>query len=296
MRSRIRGASFALSGAIGVMGAMSALAAGQSSRAGADYAQPGREQLPPVDPQQAGGPPPSSGPQGSSQLKPGEERFDRVGYAGYAGPGAGVFALSADLPEGSHVEVTALDSGKTIVVPIKGRGAGLIELSVAAARQLGVSGNPAVRVRRVTVVPADAALLASGQPAPARADAPPALLAGLRKQLGGRVAEPKPALSQAAGPRKPPPRPAAQAQPQPPRPEPQPQPARATRGLFVQVAALSTAQRAQALAGQLGGVVRPGGKVYRVQIGPYPNAAAAQRARADVARRGYADARIVQLP
>ncbi len=228
-----------------------------------------------------GGPDTGEGPQGSSRLRPGEERYDRVGYAGYAGAGEGVFALSGVLPQGTHAEVTALDTGKTILVLIRGQGTGLIELSGGAARQLGVTGNPPVRVRRVSVTGQDATALAAGQPAPMRADAPPALLAGLRRRLGET---PRETAST------PPPRPTT-------RPTPRPtQTATATRGLFVQVAALSSAARARALADTLGGIVRPGGGVYRVQLGPYPNSSAAERARADVARRGYGDARIVSIP
>lgn len=228
-----------------------------------------------------GSPETGQGPQGSSRLRPGEERYDRVGYAGYAGAGEGVFALSGILPLGSHAEVTALESGKTILVLIRGRGNGLIELSGGAARQLGVTGNPPVRVRRVSVTGQDATVLAAGQAAPMRADAPPALLAGLRRRLGET---PRETAST------PPPRPST-------RPTPRPtQTAPATRGLFVQVAALSSAARARALADELGGIVRPGGGVYRVQLGPYPNSSAAERARADVARRGYGDARIVSVP
>lgn len=227
----------------------------------------------------AGGPDTGEGPQGSSRLRPGEERYDRVGYAGFAGEGEGVFALSGVLPQGSHAEVTALDSGKTILVLIRGPGTGLIALSEGAARQLGVAGNPPVRVRRVSVTGQDATLLAAGQPAQMRADAPPALLAGLRRRLGDAP------RATAATPA---PRPAT-------RPTPRPAPG-ATRGLFVQVVALSNAARARALASQLGGIVRPGAGVYRVQLGPYPNNSAAERARADVARRGYGDARIVSIP
>lgn len=226
------------------------------------------------------GPATGEGPQGSSRLRPGEERYDRVGYAGYAGAGEGVFATSSVLPQGSHAEVTALDSGKTILILIRGQGSGLIDLSAGAARQLGVTGNPPVRVRRVTVTGQDATALAAGQPAPMRADAPPALLAGLRRRLADAPRE------TAATP--PPPRPAT-------RPSPRPAQA-ATRGLFVQVAALSSAARARALADELGGIVRPGGGVYRIQIGPFTSSAAAERARADVARRGYGDARIVSVP
>jgi rare lipoprotein A len=243
--------------------------------AGADYARP--------EAPEDGAPPPMEGPQGSSRPRPGEERFDQVGYAGYAGAGEGVFATSGMLRAGSYAEVTALDTGKTILIAIRGQGQGLIDLSGAAARQLGVSGNPAVRVRRVTVTPQDAALLDAGQPAPARGDAPPALLAGLRKRLSGASAALPPEDNA------PPPR-------QPTRASPPAQPPRATRGLFVQIAALSSAQRAQALARDVRGVVRSGGGVYRVQTGPYPTAAAAERARADHARRGYGDARVVSVP
>ncbi len=232
-----------------------------------------------------GGPDTGEGPQGSSRLRPGEERYDRVGYAGYAGAGEGVFATSAVLPQGSHAEVTALDSGKTILILIRGNGSGLIDLSAGAARQLGVTGNPPVRVRRVTVTGQDATLLAAGQAAPMRADAPAALLAGLRRRLGDTPREPV-ATPQPNRPTRPTTRPTQ-------RPT---QTAPATRGLFVQVAALSSAARARALADELGGIVRPGGGVYRVQLGPYPNSAAAERARADVARRGYGDARIISIP
>lgn len=229
-----------------------------------------------------GSPDTGEGPQGSSRLRPGEERYDRVGYAGYAGAGEGVFALSTVLPQGSHAEVTALDSGKTILILIRGQGGGLIDLSAGAARQLGVTGNPPVRVRRVTVTGQDATLLAAGQAAPMRADAPAALLAGLRRRLGDTPREPVATAAER------PTRPAAR---------PTPRPAQtATRGLFVQIAALSSAARARALADELGGIVRPGGGVYRVQLGPYPNSAAAERVRADVARRGYGDARIVSVP
>lgn len=229
-----------------------------------------------------GAPETPEGPQGSSRLRPGEERYDRVGYAGYAGAGEGVFALSSVLPQGSHAEVTALDSGKTILILIRGPGRGLIELSGGAARQLGVTGNPPVRVRRVSVTGQDSAALAVGQPAPMRADAPPALLAGLRRRLGATPRE------EAAAP--PPDRP-ARPTPQATRPASRP-----TSGLFVQVAALSSAARARALADELGGIVRPGGGVYRIQLGPFTSSAAAERARADVARRGFGDARIISVP
>lgn len=269
--------------AVGVALVAGAMAA--SAQTGASDARPGQETSSPD-----GASPRSDGPQGSSQRQPGEERYDRVAYAGFAGEGAGVFALSNLLPPDSHAEVTALDSGRTILVAIRGSGGGLIELSRAAARQLGVTGNPAVRVRRVSVTAQDAAALAAGQPAAPRTDAPPALLAGLRRQLGEAKAPPP-----AAAPR----RAARIAPPSPARPTqapPRRTGATVATGLFVQVAALSNLERARALADQLGGAVRSGGGLHRVQTGPHADVAAARRARADLARRGYGDARVVSVP
>jgi rare lipoprotein A len=235
-----------------------------------------------------GAPPRVDGPQGSSQRQPGEERYDRVAYAGFAGEGAGVFALSNLLPPDSHAEVTALDTGKTILVAIRGSGDGVIDLSESAARQLGITGNPAVRVRRVSATAQDAAALAAGQEASPRADAPPVLLAGLRRQLDAV----KPQSQAATTPR----RSVRAATPSPAKTPLRPAAPQAAKGLFVQVAALSNVQRARSLADQLGGTVRSAGNLHRVQTGPYANAAAAQRARAGLARRGYGDARIVSLP
>lgn len=253
------------------------------------------EELPPAAAQVApvvaeDGPPPSAGPQGSSQLRPGEARYDRVGLAGYA-EGQGVFALSDELAAGSFAEVTALDSGKTILVQVRGEGGGLIELSGGAAAQLGLSGNPPVRVRRVTVTPQDSALLSSGQAAPPRADAPQALLVGLRRKL----AEQMPAVAKPAGSPRPGPRPAKAQPAKAPLAAPA-RPSRASAGLFVQIAALSNAQRARALADRLGGTVRSAGDFHRVQLGPFASRAAADRARADAAKRGYGDARVISIP
>lgn len=258
------------------------LTATAAAQNGAGYAPP---------PQAEGGPPPSSGPQGSSRHAPGEERYDRVGHAGHAANGAGVFALSNLLPPSSHAEVTSLDTGRTILVAIRGKGPGLVDLSRDAARQLGVTGTAAVRIRRVVATPQDAGLLASGRPAAPRADAPPALLAGLKRQLAEANPQPAPA---GTTPRNP-----VRAATPAAAPAPVPRPSttgRAASGTFVQIAALSNAARARALADRLGGVVRSAGALHRVQIGPYSNAAEAQRARADIARRGYPDARIVSVP
>lgn len=254
------------------------------------------EELPPATAGQDG-PAPGTAPQGSSQLRPGEARFDRVGRITLA-DGEGTFALSSDLAPGSFAEVTALDSGKTILVQVRGEGSGLVALSNAAADQLGVTGNAPVRIRRVTVTPQDSSLLAAGRATAPRADAPQALLVGLRRMLAQQA--PAPAAIAA----KPLPKPARTppAKPQPARAEPvkaRPVPKAAPAihgGLVVQVAALSNAQRARALATQLGGTVRSAGNLHRVQLGPFADRASAERARADAAKRGYGDARVISAP
>lgn len=262
-----------------------------------------------------GTPPPElpqgAGPRGTS----GEQRYDVTGYASVAEPDAGSTAItvaSDGVAQGSFVEVTALDSGKTIVALVSGRGGGegIIELSAAAARSLGVDHGPAaVRVRNVTPIPQDQVALRSGRAASPRIDAPQTLLVALRKRL------PAVAPSRTARRPLPPTRPAPQrgasypipadATPTEPVPAPPPRPAASyapprgdaapsASGWYVQVAALSSLARAQALVGSLGGgrVVSSGG-VHRVQIGPYANAVSATRARDDAARRGYAGARVV---
>lgn len=237
----------------------------------------------------------ATGPRGSSQPAPGERRYDEVGYAGVrtvAGGGPrdeAVAAVHPSLPANSYVEVTSLDNGRTILVVVTGTGGSghVIDLSPGAARQLGYDkpGNIPVRVRAVMASPQDQVALRSGRPAEARADAPPVLLNALRKRLGAppvldNVEAPAAAARPPAAPRPAPPRAA-----QPTRP--------ATTGrYFVQVAALSVAGRAQSLAQSMGGFVKAGGGLYRVQLGPFATAGEAQAARSRAARAGYGDARI----
>jgi rare lipoprotein A len=266
-------------------------------RPGSGYDQP-RPELPQTQPQQNYVPGPAqqasdgyadpaagaSGPSGRS----GSARHDAVGYAGVRGVAGGdagsVVAVHRSLPAGSFVEVTALENGRTILVLITGTlDAGaehLIDLSPAAARQLG-SDNATipVRVRAINPTGPDQAALRQGQPASERPDTPPVLLNALRKQLPAYV----PPRSVAATPPVSNGRPAAAA------------PVRAapgTKGYYVQIGAFSNAANAQGLARSLGGFVRAGGGLHRVQKGPYRTAAEAEAARADVARRGYGDARV----
>ncbi|MFA5965456.1 MAG: SPOR domain-containing protein [Sphingomonas sp.] len=297
------------------------LLAALAAQAGAARPSPGASDSPvarmPVSSLDAPPPelPQGPGPRGTS----GEQRYDATGYAGVADVGgdpAAITATSDAVAQGGFVEITALDSGKTIVALVNGHGSGanIVDLSPGAARLLGIAGGPAgVRVRTVTPIPQDQVALRSGHAASPRIDAPQSLLVGLRKRLPA-VVPPRP-IRRPLPPTRPSPQAGASyAMPddvarreQPPLPAPvsprtpgatyaapRSQAAPSASGWYVQVAALSSLARAQALVGSLGGgrVVSSGG-LHRVQIGPYGAASTAARARDDAVRRGYAGARLV---
>ncbi len=148
---------------------------------------------------------------GGQRFEPRDDStFDEVGYANVAGqeregsqttigeafnPGT-MTGSHRILPVPSYVEVTNLETGKTMLVRINNRGPMLkdrvIELSPAAAQQLGIDpGTPAaVRVRRVNPPEAEKGALRIGGVAPARLDTPPALLSALRRRLGETTTRP----------------------------------------------------------------------------------------------------------
>ncbi len=248
-------------------------------------------------------------------------RYDSVGYATWYGEEmqgsdtasgepfdpSGITAAHRTLPLGSIIEVTALDTGRTILALVNDRGPGKLDMEVdlsrGAAQSLGVTGVAPVRIRLVTASAPDVMALREGQAASRRIDAPPALLVALRRKLpvrtavavatapqGGRAAPRGSAETPHVAPftqviRSPLPAivPAAKAKP-----------AIGTAATFVQVAALSHEGRAKALATTLHGRVQRVGTIFRIQIGPYANTALAKAARDEVASRGYGDARIVQ--
>ncbi|QGP80822.1 septal ring lytic transglycosylase RlpA family protein [Sphingobium sp. CAP-1] len=129
--------------------------------------------------------------------------YDMLGYASWYGSESGnrtangeqfrakwITAAHTSLPLPSYVEVTALDSGRTILVrvndrgPFAGRGR-IIDLSRGAAEELGVraQGHAAVRVRFVDPPEKDRARLRKGKPAGARPQVSAGELAALRAQL-----------------------------------------------------------------------------------------------------------------
>jgi len=127
--------------------------------------------------------------------------YDETGYAGTGGDWAGgpgmVAVVHRTLPVPSYVEITHLETGKTILARVVDRGPNsndrVLDMSPAAAEALGVigGGTTAIRVRRVNPPEAEKAALRLGKAAPTRLDTPPALLSALRRRLNekGQVAK-----------------------------------------------------------------------------------------------------------
>ncbi|WP_313534794.1 SPOR domain-containing protein [Sphingomonas sp.] len=245
----------------------------------------------------------ANGPHGTSGLQPGDGRYDAVGYAAVRSLGAAALAVSPALPVESYAEVTALDNGRTILVRITETSAvpgAIAVISEGAARQLGVPVEQpvAVRIRAVRPSSEDQAALRSAGAAQPRIDSPPALLRALRLQLpaadpGEPLPPPPPPPSQLGPIADVIPHPAASvAAPAKSRSAAKPPAPKPAQGRYlVQVAALSSPERAQALAQKLQGFVKAGGGLYRVQLGPFATEAAAERAREGAVRAGFGDAR-----
>jgi rare lipoprotein A len=132
--------------------------------------------------------------------------YDDVGYASWYGEESGqttangeafipraVSAAHKTLPLPSYVEVTALNTGRTILVRVNDRGPfvndRIIDLSRGAAEQLGIMGQGAapVRVRRVSPPEQERATLRSGNQAAERIATPEPLLVVLRNRLAEKT-------------------------------------------------------------------------------------------------------------
>lgn len=241
--------------------------------------------------------------------------YDEVGLAGIFGADSaaqltasgeayvatGVTAAHKTLPMPSYIEVTALDTGRTILVRINDRGPmtndRLIDLSEGAARQLGIDGKTisGVRVRRVNPPENDKAVLRSGQAASTRMDTPESLLKVLRAKLAKQVPPPaivatvSEAKAVAAAPT------VADKDVNPSKTEAASK-AKAIGSYYVQVAAFASRSNADALAKKLGAQVAPGdgGKFFRVRFGPFTSQTEATSAQADARKRGYPQARLVR--
>ncbi|WP_068090694.1 septal ring lytic transglycosylase RlpA family protein [Novosphingobium rosa] len=140
---------------------------------------------------------------GTTYVPAADPAYDRLGYASWYGPESGsqtangerfrpdgISGAHTTLPLPSYVEVTALETGRVIVVRVNDRGpftrnGRLIDLSRGAAQLLGIrqSGVAPVRLRVVEPSAADRARLRAGQAAAPRPAVSPQMLAQLRTQL-----------------------------------------------------------------------------------------------------------------
>ena len=104
----------------------------------------------------------------------------------------GISGAHTILPLPSYVEVTALDTGRTILIRINDRGpfsaSRIIDLARGAARLLGIEGRgqAAVRVRRVEPGERAKARLRAGKAAAPRPDVTRATLDALRTRLANQ--------------------------------------------------------------------------------------------------------------
>lgn len=131
-----------------------------------------------------------------------EPDYDVLGYASWYGDESGnqtangerfrpewFTAAHKTLPLPTYVEVTALDTGRTILVRINDRGpfshGRIIDLSKGAAEALGIrrQGRAAVRVRRVEPPERDRERLREGDAAAARPRVSEQVLENLRAQF-----------------------------------------------------------------------------------------------------------------
>lgn len=129
--------------------------------------------------------------------------YDMLGYASWYGPESGsktangerfrpdwITAAHTTLPLPTYVEVTALQTGRRIIVRINDRGPfikgpRIIDLSRGAAAELGIKaiGYAAVRVRAVEPSEKDRERLRHGKPAADLPPVPQPILQNLRAQL-----------------------------------------------------------------------------------------------------------------
>lgn len=241
---------------------------------------------------------------------PADAPFDDVGYAGLdtaAGPGVSIAHRTLPLP--SYVEVTALDSGRTILAQVERRGPTsgktLVLVSAAGFAQLGADSTQplAVRVRRVNPQEYERALLRTNQRAPERLVTPGPLLGVLRKLLANKSALPAAGVGDrvpvAVVPVAAPPIELAVGKPVVAKPAPakaspaKPVAAPASGGFTVQVGSFASKPNADATAKRLGGKASAAGQLWRVRIGPFASRASAEAGLASAKKAGFGDARIV---
>ena len=189
----------------------------------------------------------------------------------------------------------------------------LIDLSQAAAQQLGIADRPsAVRVRRTSPAESERAQLRAGLAVAERLATPDSLLAILRAKAAVLPAPTNAVISAAASTSTVPRRedivgsrpgdrfivegagPAIVAKPKPGAPPPTVAPVKALGDYVVQVAAFSSRSRADTAAKAVGGSASQAGNVWRVRMGPFASEAEALSALGKAKARGYKDARVMR--
>ena len=206
------------------------------------------------------------------------------------------------MPLPSYAEVTALDSGRTILVRVERRGPldgpAFVALSRVAFAQIGAdpAAPLAVRVRRVSPQEYERSLLRTGQRAPERLATPKPLLEVLRRRLAGKGLPPQTALvpAPAIAPTSPPVEQSAPGREVAKSPAARLQPDVST-GYAVQIATFANRTGADSTAKQLGGSVSSAGKLWRVRIEPFATRIEADAARAKARKAGFADAQVVPV-
>lgn len=142
---------------------------------------------------------------GATYVPAPDPSYDMLGYASWYGHESGnrtangekfspdwITAAHTTLPLPTYAEVTALDSGRRIIVRINDRGPfvpgpRIIDLSRGAAELLGMKtqGKARVRVRRVEPTEQDRERLRKGKPARELPPVSERVLQNLRGQLAG---------------------------------------------------------------------------------------------------------------
>ena len=247
--------------------------------------------------------------------------YDEVGYATLlATPAAGIIASHKTLPLPSYVEVTSLESGRTVLVRVEQRGpmtnARLLGLSNGALAQLGILEGSAIRVRRVNPPEAERSLLRQAAAAPLRLETPAGLLEVLKRNLPaadsaslareetmqrsetqdepGVISRTNPSVeaSRLEIPAKG--QPAARSARSSSDNSGNAQPMTAD-GWVVQAGAFSNRSSADRVAADIAGFVEPAGVLWRVRTGPFASMEEARAALAKVRGAGYKTAQIYRI-
>lgn len=258
--------------------------------------------------------------------------YDEVGYLALDAGTLGYTGSHHTLPVPSYVEVTSLESGRTVLVRLERRGPmttnHVVALSPAAMAQLGGNVETPVRVRRVNPPEDHRAMLRGGNAAPLRMDTPATLLSVLARRLpasgsaslAARAEPPAPLerveiAASSATTADPPVIAAApvrvgdsladgsDAQAEigivaetvqaDTSPSPVSSPVDAEAGFIVQAASFANPDNARRAANRLSGQVWRSGQYYRVGTGPFSTRGEAEASLANVRRAGYSDARIL---